>query len=141
MTWITNNVLAAAVAAANGLESAASLPSQWNAIIPVANQFAYNRVRGVLLARGFTPAEADAWDERAGWNEQLGVCVAFWRAAKSDEGRGEEFRREYTSLMQELRDLAVIIGGEIVQPSGAVVRIASGAYDVSEDLHQLEDTL
>ena len=58
MAYITDNALRSAVAAANGLESAATLPSQWNAIIPSANLFAYNRIRSVLFNRGFTPAQA-----------------------------------------------------------------------------------
>lgn len=141
MAYITDNALRSAVAAANGLESAASLPSQWNAIIPSANLFAYNRIRSVLFNRGFTPAQADAWDEREEWNEQVGVCVAFWRAAKSDEDRGEAFRREYEALMAELEKTAIIIGGDIVQPTGSGTRVGFGDYDTASDVHTMEDVL
>lgn len=141
MAYITDDALRDAVAAANTANSAGALPAHWTSIIPSANRFAYNRIRSVLFNRGFTPAQVDAWDERADWNEQVGVVVAFWRASKSDEDRGEAFRREYEALMAELVDAAIIIDGEIVNPSGAGTRISYGSYDTSDDIHTIEDTL
>jgi hypothetical protein len=140
-TYITNPNLSTAVAAANTQGSAASLPAQWNSIVPSANIFAYNRIRSVLFNRGFTPAQVDAWDERESWNEQVGVCVAFWRASKSDEDRGEPFRREFEALMEELKEMAIVIDGVIVNPTGSGTRISFGDFDTTSDIHTMEDTL
>jgi hypothetical protein len=99
------------------------------------------RLYAKRFADGFTPAQADTWDEREEWNEQVGVCVAFWRAAKSDEDRGEAFRREYEALMAELEKTAIIIGGDIVQPTGSGTRVGFGDYDTASDVHTMEDVL
>jgi hypothetical protein len=139
--YTTTVELTAAVAAGNTLGSAASLPAHLVAVIPSANTFAYNRIRSVLFNRGFTPAQVDAWDERTNWNEMVGVCVAFWKASKSDPDRGEPFRREYESLMKELETAAIIVAGDIVNPSGAGTRIGYGDYDVTDDVHTMEDVL
>ena len=82
----------------------------------------------------------DAWDGRATWNEQVGVCVAFWRASKSSEDRGEAFRREYEQLMTDLVACRLTIGGQIADPAAAGL-IGTGSFDTSEDLHTIDDVL
>lgn len=141
MAFITDDELKAVVAPGNVLGSPDSLPSHWDAIIPRANRWAYNRLRSILFNRGFTAAQFAAWDDGPDWNEQLGSCYAFWMAAKSDEDRGEPYRREYEQLLEDLSTLMLVIDGEPVNPEGAGTRISTGEYDDTSDIHTIDDTL
>lgn len=144
MPYITDTVLSSAVAAAQTLGSAASLPAHFLAIIPAANLFAYSRIRNVLFDRGYTPAQVDAWDDRVSWNTTLGVCCAFWQASKSDADRGEAFRREYELLIKDLTLCRIVVGGLLVDPTGTMGRVGFGEFDAVEtggDLHTMDDVL
>lgn len=141
MPYITDAVLASAVAASQTLASAASLPAYFNAIIPTANLFAYNRIRNVLFDRGYTAAQLDLWDERTNWNEAVGVTVAFWKASKGDEDRGEAFRREYVQQMEDLVKTRIVIAGVITDPAGSMGRVGHGDFATSTDLHSMDDEL
>lgn len=140
-TFISDEVLRSAIATGDAQASSSANPAHLNAAAPQANVTAYNRIRSVLFNRGFTAAQIAAWDEGVDWNTRVGVVLAFWAASKGDEDRGEPFRREYESLMEELEKTAIIIDGDIVQPTGGGTRIGYGDFDTCSDLHTMEDTL
>lgn len=140
-TWITDAALKTAIALADAQASSSALPAHLAGAAASANVAAYNRIRSVLFNRGFTSAQIAAWDEREDWNTRVGVVLAFWSASKGDEDRGEPFRREYESLMEELQDAAIIIGGEMVNPTGAGTRVSYGDYDTGSDIHTMDDEL
>lgn len=141
MAWITDAALKTAIAAADAQSSSSALPTHLTNAAAAANTAAYNRIRSVLFNRGFTAAQIAAWDEREDWNTRVGVVLAFWNVSKGDEDRGEPFRREYESLMEELKELALIVDGELVQPSGSGTRISTGDFDTTDDIHTTEDVL
>ncbi len=140
-TFITDAALKTAIAAGNAQASSSANPQHLTDAAPAANIAAYNRIRSVLFNRGFTAAQIAAWDEGADWNTRVGVVMAFWAVSKGDEDRGEPFRREYESLMKELKDTAIIIDGDIVQPSGAGTRVSFGSFDTACDIHTMDDVL
>lgn len=140
-TFITDAALKTAIASGNAQASSSATPGHLNDAAPAANTAAYNRIRSVLFNRGFTAAQIAAWDEGEDWNTRVGVVMAFWAVSKGDEDRGEPFRREYESLMEELKDAAIIIGGEMVNPSGAGTRVSYGSFDTCSDVHTMEDVL
>lgn len=140
-TFITDAALKTAIAAGNAQASSSANPDHLNDAAAAANVAAYNRIRSVLFNRGFTAAEIAAWDEREDWNTRVGVVMAFWAVSKGDEDRGEPFRREYESLMEELKDTAIIVNGDILQPSGGGTRVSYGSFTTTEDIHTMDDTL
>lgn len=141
MAYITDNALKAAVAASQATAGPDALGAHWHQVIPRANRMAYNALRSCLLNRGFTAAQIDAWTDREDWNERLGVCQACWSVAKSSDDRGEAFRREWKELLEELAGLAIVINGEVVDPTGASTRVAFGSYDTTDDTHTTDDEL
>ena len=138
MAFITDPVLTKAVKSAN-THAGNPLPDHWEEAIPRANRWAYNRIRGVILGRGFTAAEFAAWgasgEEGQDWNERIGVLYAFWLTSKSDEDRGRAYSDELKEAFEELAEVKIVVDGELVQPTGTV-RVGFGTFD--DDV--LEDT-
>ena len=81
MAFIADSELTTAVKTAN-THADSPLPDHWEEAIPRANRWAYNRIRGIILGRGFTAAQFAAWgedgEEGQDWNERIGVLYAFW---------------------------------------------------------------
>lgn len=140
-TFISDADLKTAIATGDAQASSSANPTHLTNAAASANVTAYNRIRSVLFNRGFTAAQIAAWDEGADWNTRVGVVLAFWAVSKGDEDRGEPFRREYESLMEELEKTAIIIGGEIVNPTGAGTRVSYGDFDTESDIHTMDDVL
>src|SRR5262245_46888479 len=97
MAFITDQQLATACKTANTHQSH-PLPAHWEDAVSKANRWAYNRIRGIILGRGFTTAQFAAWgatgEEGIDWNERIGVLYSFWLASKSEEDRGRAFSDE-----------------------------------------------
>lgn len=138
-TFVTDAVLQQHAAAANSLR-AAPLPDHWDRILPQANLRAYQKLRAVMIDRGLSPAQFAAWGAGAAsdgydWNLRLGVVYAFLEASKADEDRGAAYRAELLELLEELRDLPIVIDGD-----AAVIdrpRVSTGDEDTSRDRFRL----
>lgn len=141
MAYITDEVLKQAVADALTARNPGQLPLHWHNAVPAANVRAYNTILRVMLGRGFTLAQVNAWAERETWNRLLGVCAACWNVSKGDDDRGEPFRREWEFLLKELTEAVFVADGEVVTPTTAAGRISYGVYDTTEDVHTMEDVL
>lgn len=141
MAFITDDVLAQYVSTALAARNPNQLPLHWrNAVVP-ANVRAYNTVLRVMLGRGFTLAQVNAWSEAATWNRLLGVCAACWDVSKGDDDRGEPFRREWEFLLKELTDSVFILDGAVVDPSTAATRVGYGEFDTANDTFTVDDVL
>ncbi len=141
-TFITDAVLRDHVTAANAMR-AEPLPDHWDVIVPRANIRGYNRIRAVLLGRGFTALEFASWgvdsaSDGYDWNIRVGVVCAFIEAAKSDEDRGKAYQDELAALLKELMTETIVIDGAAVYPTGANGRIGQGDIDTSEDRFLLD---
>jgi hypothetical protein len=144
VAFITDDQLKTAVADSQGATGVGALPSYWPSAVPRANRQAHSTLRSRLLNRGFTAAQVTAWgatDDGQDWNTRLGVCAACWAVSKSAEDRGEAFRREWEALLLELDDLAVVIDGELVTPTGAGANVSYGGFLDTDDIHTIDDVL
>lgn len=139
MAWITDPQLKAAIAMRRHLASSSSLPSNVVDVVPRANASAYGRIRAVLLGRGFTAAEADAWDDRRQWNEDLGVTWAEWRTG--DPADRPQSLEEIKWLLEQLETVPILIDGAIVTPSGSASRVGYGSFDTTDDTFTTESEL
>lgn len=139
MAWITDAQLKAAIAMRKHLASASLLPDNFVDVAPRANASAYGRLRGVLLGRGFTAAEADAWDDRVQWNEDLGVAWAEWRTA--DPADRPQAWEEIKEMLEQLQTATILINGVATYPSGSAGRVGYGAFDTDDDTFTTESEL
>lgn len=130
MPWITDATLKTAVSGALGYASSSALASHWDNIVPWANRQAYQTIRAVLLARGFTADQIDDWDAVDDWNERIGVCLAIKRGAM----RGEQYDtaaaiQDCKDATEELKTVPIVIDGEVVRSS----RVSFGDMDTAAD--------
>jgi hypothetical protein len=132
VAFITDQVLTAAVKSAN-THAQHPLPAHWEDSISRANRWAYNRIRGIILGRGFTAAQFAAWGAEGEEGRD-----AFWLASKSDEDRGRAFSDELKEAFEELAELKIVIDGELVVPEGTG-RVSHGDFDTSEDRFLLDE--
>lgn len=140
MAWITDATLKSAIAGRLGLASSSSLPSHWDNLVPYANSFAYKKIRGVLFRRGFTAAQADAWDAREDWNTRFGVLYAMLEGAKRGEQYATDYlSRDYEQALKELETESIVINGAIVYASGANARVTWGDSETTSDRFLLDE--
>lgn len=142
-TFFADSILTAATKAAN-TQATVALPAHWDAIVPTANIRGYNKLRSIMLGRGFTAAEFASWGSGTSsdgydWNKRLGVLYAFLEASKGDEDRGAAYLAELKELFEELETLPIVISDEVVLPTGSNGRIGSGSFDTSDDRFTLDD--
>jgi hypothetical protein len=95
-------------------KSLSDLESYWASIAARANVSAYQEVLGSLLARGFTLAQADAWDRLL---EFVSDQMLFFSLVRG--GVLEAFSSEYLKLIdrrEELKTVQVFVSGVYVNP-------------------------
>lgn len=110
----------------------AKLGSYWDRQCKQAHESAYLDVRGALLARGFTAAQADSWARGAEFERDIGL---FWALVRGMgvANIGSEFidrldrRAELQTVMVE------IASGEPQEPAGTPPRIDYGVLNTSND--------
>lgn len=142
MAWITDDELKALVASRLGLRTPDDLPQHWvnaDAVIAQANDAAYRKLRGILLGRGFTAAQADAWDDRTTWNKSLGVRWAFWEAAAPPDRSA--LWAEIRELLELFEKETIVISDVATYPTGSTSRIGYGEFDTTDDTFTTETEL
>ncbi len=75
--YVSDAVLLQDVAHALGLGSAAGLAPHWADTVADANRMAVADLTAALLAKGYTPADVDSWDDRVAYNRRLGLLFAL----------------------------------------------------------------
>ncbi len=140
MPYITDSELREAVAGALGLASAADLPVHWTGrIVSSANTRGYNKLREVLIGRGFSAAQVAAWEGAANWNERLGVIYAFLEARKSAADIGGNLDGELEAALEELKTVSLVIDDEVVYPTPTNSRIGRGDMTTTGDRFTLSE--
>lgn len=147
MAFITVQQMSAAIAARQGLGSSSSNPSHWDAIAADVVESAYNTIVSVMAGRGIVEELAAQgksladWDRAAEYNRRIGLCHFFREAAL----RGEQYDGGAIDAVckceEELAEVTITVGGDLVLPSASFSRIGTGSFDTSDDLHTMEDTL
>src|SRR5437762_4187384 len=74
--WITTDAVKQLIADAL-TKDVSSLPVKWTNIAARANTAAANDIQSRLLAKLFTAAQIDAWDERVTFNQDIAMCYAL----------------------------------------------------------------
>lgn len=140
MAWITDNALADAVAARLQTTRAnqESVSPHWTTIIGQANTEAYQTIRTVLLDRGYSVANIDAWDRRVEWNTKLGVCIALENGAAGRDYPMEAIDR-ICKCREDLLTVAVVVDDVVVDPEGGSSRVGTGDMDTSGDTFVFDD--
>ena len=130
MPWVTDSTVLAAVASVHRFASAASAPAHWAAHCAAANVQAYNRIRRVLLQRGFAAADLDAWSEREEFNTRGALCNALRRLGLPEGAEGLSLSN-YCKVWDELDALQGLFdeGGEEILPVRLTASIGTGATD------------
>lgn len=131
MAYTTDTDIRDSVAGALGLGTGSSLPTHWTArLITIANARGYYTLRSVMLGRGYSSAQIDAWERATDWNDRLGVLYAFLEARKSGAQIGGNLDQELKDALAELKGDSVVVGGVVVEPAG----VAPGVIGFGEDV-------
>ncbi len=112
--YITTSDLAAAVAASLQLGSAAELAPFWLERLGPANEQAYAEIVGILMARGYTQGQIDAWDLRVQYSRTLGRFFCLRDGGAQYPGLPEAVR--LLDVRKDLATLAITVGGVVVTP-------------------------
>lgn len=130
MPWVTDNAVLTAVASVHRFGSASSAPAHWADIVARANGQAYQRIRRVLLERGYAPAGLDTWAEREEFNLRGAMCFAL-REIGLPEGQEGLSLTNYCKVWDELKEIRQLFdatGSPVVRPN-AGLRVQTGAVD------------
>ncbi len=77
-TYVSDAVLLQDVAdSLTSTGETSDLPPKWTRIVADANQMAVGDLTMLLIGKGYTQADIDAWDDRAACNRKLGVWYAL----------------------------------------------------------------
>lgn len=111
--WITTEVLSQALADMLK-KSVEDLADYYTRIVPAANQAAADDITYRLMARGYSLAQIDQWDQRVTFNTDLGL---FWALTKAG-GLGDYSDQWVNKLdrRKELDTIALFVGGSVVLP-------------------------
>jgi len=131
--FITDDQLKQAVADAMK-QPVTSLAPAWDRIKVDANQEAYKDIVGILLNRGFTQAQIDAWDRGAAMQRLQGLYWAFVHGAGL-HNFDDRWVNKYDQRAN-LESVAVSSGGDV---SGADAGVAvSGLMNTDDDRYTID---
>lgn len=132
--WATDAELMALVAAVHGYASPASAPPHWSPIVARANRSAFNRLRGIMRAKGYFLASLARWADRVDYNLQGGVCNALTLIGLPAGQEGSSLAT-YCKVWEEIEKLGDIYDedGELIPPDELRGSIGFGPVDTSGD--------
>lgn len=138
--WLTDALLGDAVAARLQTTRAnqESASPHWTTIISEANNEAYYHIRSVLLDRGYSIANIDAWDRRVEFNKKLGVCIAFENGAAGRDYPLEAVDR-ICKCREDLLTVAIVVSDEVVDPESGSARVSTGDMNTANDVFVYDD--
>lgn len=118
-----------------GLKDQTELETRYGRLITRANTAAYNLILTALFGRGYTAAQIAAWDQGAEFNLDLACCYLLPSVKSGDD---DGVWRERFCRKDELADINVLVGGEIVAPSAASGSVTYGDMSRSDDQFSTE---
>lgn len=129
--WITNDELKQRVAAMLNRSSVTELESFWDVHVSDGNDDAVVDIMKILLGKGFTSSQVDAWDNRVTYNRDIALYHAFTKRGINSDIPQDKIDK--MDRRQELLDAAgLMIAGEIVSPGAAsYAGVDSGQIDES----------
>lgn len=134
MSYITKEDGQRAVASVLRLKGPDSLPAHYDKQIDDALEQAYQLIREVLIGRGYTAAQLDAWDARRVYSRQIFLCLMFENGTLPDEFASSFAIERACKKKEELHTCNVIAGGQVVDPTGPGGGVGYGDdYDDDDD--------
>ena len=134
--FITGDDLLTVIAA--GLKTAkASLKSYWTEIAGRCVTRGWMDLATALLAKGYTEAQLDQWDDRVQYNTDQALFWAYTEGGgptiEGQDNNYNRFDRAAAFLKQPPADIAIRIGGAMVAPgaSGEAAAVASGCLNMA----------
>lgn len=130
-----NTILTAAL---SRIELDAASQTNWDKIVSDSNEAAANDIVRVLVGRGFTKAQVDAWDSRKEFNRDLGL---FWCLVKG--GVKGNYDPEFIRMLDrraELEAVVVTVDGAIPVPEPDAVpqTIKRGMLTAPSDVFSMD---
>lgn len=128
--FLSDTDFRATVAAALKVDPA-NLARYWDAELQRCHESAYKDIRGALLVRGFTAAQADAWDRGAEFERDIGLywaCVRGIGAMALDPVALDRLDRR-AELMTVMVEVA---GGATQNPAATPGRISAGMLGTTD---------
>lgn len=125
--WIDATEVKTDVANHLGLDDPAELGARWDSICGRATDLAHSDLRSILHEKGYTAAQAEAWDDRAEYARQLAVYHALGLGAPERQKLAESLdRREALRAALAVRVNGVPVapttgGSELGQPATGVL--------------------
>lgn len=129
--WVTYDEMLRAVATLRHVNPG-DICDPWPEAIREGNQAAADDIAQILMSRGYTAEQVNAWDQRKTYNRDVGL---FWTIVKV--GALEDFNDTQINKLdrrKELQTLLLLINGEPVTPgttAGAGAGIRGGRLDTS----------
>lgn len=118
-------------------KSLTDLPEKWDRIVTRANKDAYNDIISILLGRGYSQSQIDAWDRGESIQTLQGLYWAFVHGAglhNYDDRWVNKFdQRAY------LKDPALLIDDGGVPSSAGEGVAMSGLLDTEDDRFKIDD--
>ncbi len=134
MSYITKADGQRAVASVLRLKGPDSLPAHYDKQVDDALEQAYQLIREVLIGRGYTVAQLDAWDARRVYSRQIFLCLMFENGSLPDEFASSFAIDRACKKKEELLTCTVIANGLPVDPTGPGGGVGYGDdYDDDDD--------
>ena len=118
------------------LEEAATLEAYWTRLVEKARQTGYADLTEILLGRGYTIGQLDAWDNREVYNRQQSL---FWLLTETSWGIGYD-DKEINKLdrrPQLLKAATIMVNGVPVAPAGTDASGGIGGGVICEDGYRI----
>ncbi len=131
--YYTDSQILQALANRLNVTSAGQLPARWNEIVSSTHSTAYREILGKLLARGFSQAQVDAWDDLATYERELSMFLAL-----SEAGTEASYEADTLRTLDRRRDLLTVelfIGGVWQQPAASPNSLPGQAMTGQQDTH------
>lgn len=113
-----------------------NLEAYWSRLIEKARQTAYSDLIDILIGRGYTIAQLDAWDSREVYNRQQAL---FWLYTETSLGMGYD-DKEINKLnrAEQLRKATTImINGVAVKPDAPAANGGIGGGLICEEGYRI----
>lgn len=130
--FITDDDVKEQVAAELSLADATALEAKFDTICPWAATKASGVIRRTLVARGYTVAQVEAWDDLDEFAVQLSV---YWSMARGlNNGANDVWVEKLKAAEEELENVPILIDGEVADPEGEDSRVGQGDLSTATDL-------
>lgn len=114
-----------------------TLANWWTSVVGDANNYATQKIRSKLLARGFSLTQISGWEGVQEFALRLAVCHAM-RIACTTQAYDQSAVEAICKVEEELDTVALVVNNEIIVPASPR-RITHGQRSTENDVFKIED--